>query len=331
MLGQKTNLSRRIREMRASIALQGAAPPVGFALWAGPSRGLLVPASSCMVPTAPQCPAGQARKLYSKPQEEKFTQNLERLPQLREAVQEDIYVLGLARKHELTVAEACGAEQPLGIALASKPLEVGQEKLRAEVCRQVNTCNMLLYQVEQRSRAKERLQRRLQQLQDVQRAEKQQQAQVPGPLPGVAAPVGGFSQPCPPGWALVSVDGLTPCLQPSLPQVVRTLEGNIEKIQTKVRAGQKVTALYVAVRDALRKELAHLPLHLDLLSEMAELQHREVEDMELMASRGLRAVRGAKVRPSSRAPRGAFLPSRAHTWHQMAVLLSLPSFKKKQD
>ncbi|XP_062475620.1 uncharacterized protein LOC134164170 isoform X3 [Pezoporus occidentalis] len=325
MLGQKTNLSRRIREMRASIALQG-----------------------------------QARKLYSKPQEEKFTQNLERLPQLREAVQEDIYVLGLARKeqgvqgsrrlgpslprlavmcslpffcpqHELTVAEACGAEQPLGIALASKPLEVGQEKLRAEVCRQVNTCNMLLYQVEQRSRAKERLQRRLQQLQDVQRAEKQQQAQVPGPLPGVAAPVGGFSQPCPPGWALVSVDGLTPCLQPSLPQVVRTLEGNIEKIQTKVRAGQKVTALYVAVRDALRKELAHLPLHLDLLSEMAELQHREVEDMELMASRGLRAVRGAKVRPSSRAPRGAFLPSRAHTWHQMAVLLSLPSFKKKQD
>ncbi|XP_062485681.1 LOW QUALITY PROTEIN: coiled-coil domain-containing protein 183-like [Pezoporus occidentalis] len=156
-------------------------------------------------------------------------------------------------QHELTVAEACGAEQPLGIALASKPLEVGQEKLRAEVCRQVNTCNMLLYQVEQRSRAKERLQRRLQQLQDVQRAEKQQQAQV-----------------------------------------VRTLEGNIEKIQTKVRAGQKVTALYVAVRDALRKELAHLPLHLDLLSEMAELQHREVEDMELMASRGLRAVRGAK-------------------------------------
>ncbi|XP_061326719.1 coiled-coil domain-containing protein 183-like [Pezoporus flaviventris] len=220
MLGQKTNLSKRIREMRASIALQG-----------------------------------QARNLYSKPQEEKFTQNVERLPQLREAVQEDIYVLGLARKHELTIAEACGAEQPLGIALASKPLEVAREKLRAEVCRQVNTCNMLLYQVEQRSRAKERLQRRLQQLQDVQRAEKQQQAQV-----------------------------------------VRTLEGNIEKMQTKVRAGQKVTALYVAVRDALRKELAHLPLHLDLLSETAELQHREVEDMELMASRGLRAARGAEER-----------------------------------
>lgn len=138
-------------------------------------------------------------------------------------------------------------------------MQVAREKLRAEVCRQVNTCNMLLYQVEQRSRAKERLQRRLQQLQDVQRAEKQQQAQVPGPLPGVAAPVGGFSQPCPPGWALVSVDGLTPCLQPSLPQVVRTLEGNIEKMQTKVRAGQKVTALYVAVRDALRKVSSSSP------------------------------------------------------------------------
>ncbi|XP_057256220.1 coiled-coil domain-containing protein 183-like [Pezoporus wallicus] len=159
-------------------------------------------------------------------------------------------------QHELTIAEACGAEQPLGIALASKPLEVAQEKLRAEVCRQVNTCNMLLYQVEQRSRAKERLQRRLQQLQDVQRAEKQQQAQV-----------------------------------------VRTLEGNIEKMQTKVRAGQKVTALYVAVRDALRKVMGSgSPWHLDLLSETAELQHREVEDMELMASRGLRAARGAEER-----------------------------------
>lgn len=81
----------------------------------------------------------------------------------------------------------------------------------------------------------------------------------------------------------------------------------------------------------MSQELAHLPLHLDLLSETAELQHREVEDMELMASRGLRAARGAEVRPSSRAPQGAFLPSRAHTWHQTAVLLSLPSFKKKQD
>ncbi|XP_065551117.1 coiled-coil domain-containing protein 183-like [Lathamus discolor] len=273
MLGQKPNLSKRIREMRASIALQGL-----------------------------------ARTFYSKPEEEKFNENRELLPQLREAVQEDTRVLGRVRKvpagpicclrdcgsagaaepasplvlsgsrkcraaggwdrpqpgtdvlsallcpqHELTLSEACAAEQPLGIALASKTVEVAQEKLRAEIYGRVNTCNMLLYQVKQRSRAKEQLQRRLQQLQDVRMDEKQHQAQV-----------------------------------------VRTLESSIEKTQTKVHAGQKVTALYVAVRDALRKELAHLPLHLDVLSETAELQHGEVEDMELRASHGLRAARVAK-------------------------------------
>ncbi|XP_030330638.1 coiled-coil domain-containing protein 183-like isoform X4 [Strigops habroptila] len=157
-------------------------------------------------------------------------------------------------QHKLTISEACGAEQPLGIALASKTLEVAQEKLRAEIYDQMNTCNMLLYQVRQRSRAREQLQRRLQQLQiDAQMDAKQHQVQV-----------------------------------------VRTLENNIEKMQTKVHAGQKVTALYLVVRDALRKELAHLPLHLDLLSEMAELQHGEVEDMELMALDGLRAARVTK-------------------------------------
>ncbi|XP_061222936.1 coiled-coil domain-containing protein 183-like [Neopsephotus bourkii] len=156
-------------------------------------------------------------------------------------------------QHKLTISEACGAEQPLGIALASKTLEVAQEKLRAEVYDRVNKCNMLLYQMEQRSRAKEQLQRRLQQLQDVRVADKQHQVQV-----------------------------------------IRVLQNSIDKMHTKIHAGQKVAALYVVVRDALRKELAHLPLHLDLLSEMAELQHGEVEDMELMALDGLRAARVTK-------------------------------------
>uniref|UniRef100_A0A672UMU5 Uncharacterized protein n=1 Tax=Strigops habroptila TaxID=2489341 RepID=A0A672UMU5_STRHB len=93
----------------------------------------------------------------------------------------------------------------------SHPIQVAQEKLRAEIYDQMNTCNMLLYQVRQRSRAREQLQRRLQQLQiDAQMDAKQH-------------------------------------------QVVRTLENNIEKMQTKVHAGQKVTALYLVVRDALRK------------------------------------------------------------------------------
>ncbi|XP_030330589.1 coiled-coil domain-containing protein 183-like [Strigops habroptila] len=235
MWGQKTNLSECIHELRASMALQG-----------------------------------QARKFYTTSQEEKLQQNQELLPHLREAVREDVHILGLVWKHELTISEACGVEQPLGITLASKTLEVAQEKLRAEIYDQMNTCNMLLYQVRQRSRAQEQLQRRLQQLQmDAQMDAKQHQA------PG-------------------SVHGVTPCPQPSLPQVVRTLENNIEKMQTKVHTGQKVAALYLVVRDALRKELAHLPLHLDLLSEVAELRHGEVEDMELMALDGLRAAHVTK-------------------------------------
>ncbi|KAM8991738.1 coiled-coil domain-containing protein 183-like [Ara ararauna] len=130
--------------------------------------------------------------------------------------------------HELTISEACGVKQPLGIALASKTLEVAQEKLRAEIYDQVNTCNMLLYQVKQRSRAQEQLQRRLQQLQDVQMDDKQHQAQV-----------------------------------------VRTLESNIEKMRSKVRAGQKVTVLYLVVRDALRKQARH-NLAGDFLSQLAQ-------------------------------------------------------------
>lgn len=71
------------------------------------------------------------------------------------------------------------------------------------------------------------------------------------------------------------------------------------------------------------QELAHLPLHLELLSKMAELQHEEVEDMELMALDGLRAARVTKVR-WSRTAQGAFLTSRAHRWHHVSRLLSLP-------
>lgn len=142
------------------------------------------------------------------------------------------------------------SEPCLQPAKCSHPIQVAQEKLRAEIYDRVNTCNMLLYEVKQRSRAQEQLRRRLQQLQmDAQMHEKQHQAQVPGPLPGVAAPLGVVTA----GWPLVSVHGVKPCPQPSLPQVVRTLENNIEKMQTKVRAGQKVTALYLLVRDALRK------------------------------------------------------------------------------
>ncbi|XP_075025130.1 coiled-coil domain-containing protein 183 [Calonectris borealis] len=110
---------------------------------------------------------------------------------------------------------------------------------------------MLLYQLRQRSRAQDKLQRRLQQLQDAEMDDKRHQAQV---------------------------------------QEIRQLENNIEKMLTKVHAGQKVTTLYLAVRDVLKKELVHLPLHLDLLCGMTKLYHGELEDMEIMALDALKAA-----------------------------------------
>ncbi|XP_009481844.1 coiled-coil domain-containing protein 183 [Pelecanus crispus] len=194
----------------------------------------------------------QGRKFFTQSREEKLSQNRELLPQLREVVQEDIHSLGIVQKcNKLTVSEACGAQKNLGIALARKTVEVAQEKLLADIFDRVNTCNMLLYQMRQRRQAQDELQRRLQLLQDAEMYDKQHQAQV---------------------------------------QVIRQLQNNIEKMLTKVHTGQKVTALYLAMQDVLRKELAHLPLHLDLLCGMAKLYHGELKDMELMALDALKAA-----------------------------------------
>ncbi|XP_029883926.1 coiled-coil domain-containing protein 183 [Aquila chrysaetos chrysaetos] len=215
--GWKANLSQHVQELHTIITLQ--------------ERG---------------------RKFFVQSWEEKLGQNRKLLPHLREAVQEDVRALGIVQKcNKLTVSEACRAQKHLGITLARKTVEVAQEKLRAEIYDRVNTCNMLLYQLRQRSRAQDELKRQLQHLQDTKMDDKWHQAQV---------------------------------------QAVHRLENNIEKMLTKVHAGQKVTALYLAVRDVLRKELANLPLHLDLLCGMAKLYHGELEDMELMALDALKAA-----------------------------------------
>lgn len=61
------------------------------------------------------------------------------------------------------------------------PIQVAREKLQAKIYERVNTCNMLLYQLRQRSQAWDELQRRLQQLEDVKMDDKQHQAQVQVP------------------------------------------------------------------------------------------------------------------------------------------------------
>ncbi|XP_074751189.1 coiled-coil domain-containing protein 183-like [Athene noctua] len=222
--GRKAKLSQHARDLRTVIALQGAAP------WAARGRdgaggGLSVPPSSCVVPTAPSCPAEQEREAFTWSCGEELQQKSERLPRLCEAVQD--------------------------VRAPSGTQKVTQEKLRAEIHARVNTCNLLLDQVRQRRRARDELQRRLQRLQAVEKEDKQQQAQL---------------------------------------QAIRQLENSIEKMLLKVQAAQKVTALYVEVRDALRKELDHLPMHLDLLCGTAERYHRELEDAELVAADARRAA-----------------------------------------
>ncbi|XP_074733544.1 coiled-coil domain-containing protein 183-like [Strix uralensis] len=226
--GRKAKLSQHAQELRTIIASQGAAPWV----WRGRPRaggGLSVPPSSCVVPTAPSCPPEQEKKATLQFCEEELHRKRELLAHLREAVRD--------------------VRAPSGVQ------KVAQEKLQAEIYARVNTCNMLLYQVRQRSRARDELQRRLRWLQAVEKQDKQHQEQL---------------------------------------QVVRQLENSIEKMLMKVHAGQKVTALYLEVRDVLRKELAHLPPHLDLLCGTAELYDGELEDVELMAADALRAAAATK-------------------------------------
>ncbi|XP_009463103.1 PREDICTED: coiled-coil domain-containing protein 183 [Nipponia nippon] len=213
--GRKANLSQHVQELRDIIALQE-----------------------------------QGRKVFAQSCEEKLSQNRQLLPRLREAVQEDVRALGIVQKcNKLSISEACRVQKHLGVGLARNTVEVAKEKLRAEIFDQVNTSNMLLYQIRQHSRVRDELQRRLQQLQDAEMGDKQHQEQV---------------------------------------QRIRQLDNNMEKMLAKVHAGQKVTAWYLAVRDVLRKELAHLHLHLDLLC--GNLYHGELVDMEVMASDTLKAA-----------------------------------------
>ncbi|OXB52230.1 hypothetical protein ASZ78_001192, partial [Callipepla squamata] len=121
-----------------------------------------------------------------------------------------------------------------------------REKLRRSIFRQVNTCNALLHQVRQRIRARDALRQQLQQLLDVARvAGKRHQQQV---------------------------------------QRIRQLENSVEKTRLKIHAGQKVTALYLALRDALKTELRSLPTHVEMLHTVAGAYDREAQHRELMAA-----------------------------------------------
>ncbi|KAM6225775.1 coiled-coil domain-containing protein 183-like isoform 1-T1 [Porphyrio hochstetteri] len=202
----------------------------------------------------------QGQKILTHLCEQKLAETRQRLPPLRETVQEYIYTLDTVRvapRSKVTFPEACRAERPMGVLTARKAVELALEKVQAEIYGRTNTYNALQYEVRRRRQVLGKLQRRLQQLESAAAAgDRQHQEQM---------------------------------------RVIHQLENSIEKMLVKVRAAQKVTTQYLAVRDVLRKELVHLPQHLDLLSGMAESFQRELEDMEPTASHALRAAEVAKT------------------------------------
>uniref|UniRef100_A0A8C7E9Q4 Uncharacterized protein n=1 Tax=Nothoprocta perdicaria TaxID=30464 RepID=A0A8C7E9Q4_NOTPE len=162
-------------------------------------------AHHCVAPTALSCPSEQGKKLFMQSAEEKLIQNRGLLPCLRGTVRDDINALGIAEKVPVPVCPAVScASSPCP---SLWPSTMAREKLQNDVFDRVNVCNMLLYELRQRDRALEELQRQLQHLTE----------------------------------------------EPSLMQMIRQLENNIEKTLMKVRTGQKVTTLYLAVRDVLKK------------------------------------------------------------------------------
>uniref|UniRef100_A0A8C3S5R9 Coiled-coil domain-containing protein 183 n=1 Tax=Chelydra serpentina TaxID=8475 RepID=A0A8C3S5R9_CHESE len=70
---------------------------------------------------------------------------------------------------------------------------------------------------------------------------------------------------------------------PSVLQVIRQLENNIEKMLMKIRTGEKIYYLYLKMVDFLKDELAQLPLQLNVLQHMVEVYHVELKGMRLMA------------------------------------------------
>ncbi|XP_064022829.1 coiled-coil domain-containing protein 183 [Pogoniulus pusillus] len=275
MQGQKENLSQRVQELCAIMALQE-----------------------------------QGRKFFTRWCEEKLSQNRELLPGLREVMQEDMQALDIVQKLEralscpqrkkLAVAEVCAAREHSDMAFTSRTAEVvtgsiwraqaarrvlvfllnlsmqaAQEELQAELHDQVKMCDLLLSQVRQRSQVRDALQRWLQQLQGAELDDNQHQVQV-----------------------------------------IRQVENDIEKMLVKGRAGEKVTTLYLGVWDVLRKELAHLPSHLDLLCGMAKLYHGELEFMELMAFDTLRTTHITKEDMAK--VQAQFLKERELRFHSLA-------------
>uniref|UniRef100_A0A8C0FYN7 Coiled-coil domain-containing protein 183 n=1 Tax=Chelonoidis abingdonii TaxID=106734 RepID=A0A8C0FYN7_CHEAB len=131
-----------------------------------------------------------------------------------------------------------------------------REKLQNSIFNRMNVHNVLLYEVKRRGGMLEELQRKLQHLADREGADRQ---------------------------------------EPSLLQVIRQLENNIEKMLMKIRTGEKIYYLYLKMVDFLKDELAQLPLQLNVLQHMVEVYQVELKGMRLMAVDATEATEAAKM------------------------------------
>lgn len=136
------------------------------------------------------------------------------------------------------------------------PIQVVIKKIEAKIHDQVKVCDMLVHQLKQWSQARDERQRHLQDLQNAETDPKWQEPelQVPGSPSWCANTHGGFDPaPAPPAghgaWHTQSLCAFPRCL----PQTIRQLGNDIEKMLMKIHSGEIVTNLYMRLQEVLRR------------------------------------------------------------------------------
>ncbi|KAK2525586.1 hypothetical protein Q9966_011321 [Columba livia] len=159
---------------------------------------------------------------------------------------------GLAHYHKPVLDPEVFGAYNLPPDLAGLTVEEARDKLRATISKQANTLNMLDYQLRQRCRARDKLQRQLQQRQRLLKEELDETKKQK--------------------------------------QMIRQLENELDKMRAKVRAAEKVGAVYERVHDALQEEVNQLTREVALMCRTSELYEVEVKAMEAMAEEACKAA-----------------------------------------
>ncbi|XP_050181569.1 coiled-coil domain-containing protein 183 [Myiozetetes cayanensis] len=198
-------------------------------------------------------------QIFSQSCEEKLRQNRQLLPSLQQALQEDARVLDFVLKYNRLPASDA-FEAGQTAAAATESLEAAEKRLEAEIHDQVKVLDMLDHQVKLWTKARDDRQRYLQLLKDAELDDKLQQPQL---------------------------------------QAIRRLGNELEKMNMKIQAGERVTNMYLQLQDMLKKELFYLPRHLDLMCATAAMYNEELTAQQNLKAadviKKLRAEAGRQV------------------------------------